>query len=86
MKTFRIVCALFVCMLWVTPVVSQEESSKSMELVRDAAKSIKLKKSYLSKFDAVIPGKKVMTYYQLENKIGAVIRFDLAGEIPLALQ
>lgn len=159
MKTFRIICALFICMLWVTPVVSQEESTKSMELVRDAAKSnkkalialnlqlnsaeekgfwplydsyqieldkiterlgklivdyakefnarslsdekakqlikdylaceediIKLKKSYLSKFDAVIPGKKVMTYYQLENKIGAVIRFDLAGEIPLALQ
>jgi len=47
---------------------------------------IKLKKSYLSKFDAVIPGKKVMTYYQLENKIGAVIRYDMAGQIPLALQ
>jgi hypothetical protein len=31
-------------------------------------------------------GKKVMTYYQLENKIQAVIRFDLAGEIPLAQQ
>jgi hypothetical protein len=146
-------------MVWVAPVVAQEGSSKSMELVRDAAKSnkkaliavnlqftpaeekgfwpvydsyqadldkiterlgklivdyakefnadslsdakakelmknylaceediIKLKKSYLSKFDAVIPGKKVMTYYQLENKIGAVIRYDMAGQIPLALQ
>jgi len=35
---------------------------------------------------SVLPGKKVMTYYQLENKIGAVIRYDAAGEIPLALQ
>jgi len=159
MKTIRIICALFFCMVWVTPVVSQEASSKSMELVRDAAKSnkkaliavnlqlttaeekgfwpvydsyqadldkiterlgklivdyakefnadslsdakakelmknylaceediIKLKKSYLSKFDAAIPGKKVMTYYQLENKIGAIIRYDMAGQIPLALQ
>ena len=159
MKTVRMICALLVCMVWVAPVVSQEGSSKSMELVRDAAKSnkkaliavnlkltpaeekgfwpvydsyqadldkitervgkiivdyakefnadslsdakaqelmkhylaceediIKLKKSYLSKFDAVIPGKKVMTYYQLENKIGAVIRYDMAGQIPLALQ
>ncbi|MCK5009306.1 MAG: hypothetical protein KAS98_02390 [Deltaproteobacteria bacterium] len=47
---------------------------------------IKLKKSYLSKFDAVMPGEKVMTCYQLENKIGAVVRFDKAGEIQLALQ
>ena len=159
MKTIRIICALFFCMVWVAPVVSQEASSKSMELVRDAAKSnkkaliavnlrltpaeekgfwpvydsyqadldkiterlgklivdyakefnadslsdakakelmknylaceediIKLKKSYLSKFEAVIPGKKVMTYYQLENKIGAIIRYDAAQEIPLALQ
>ena len=159
MKTVRMICALFVCMVWVTPVVAQEGSSKSMELVRDAAKSnkkaliavnlkltpaeekgfwplydsyqaeldkinervaklivdyakeynadslsdakaqelmkkylaceediIKLKKSYLSKFDTVIPGKKVMTYYQLENKIGAIIRYDAAQEIPLAIQ
>jgi hypothetical protein len=159
MKTVRMICALLVCMVWVAPVAAQEGSSKSMELVRDAAKSnkkaliavnmqltpaeekgfwpvydsyqadldkiterlgklivdyakefnadslsdakakeliknylaceediIKLKKSYLSKFDAVLPGKKVMTYYQLENKIGAIIRYDMAGQIPLALQ
>jgi hypothetical protein len=159
MKTVRMICALLVCMVWVAPVVAQEGSSKSMELVRDAAKSnkkaliavnlkltpaeekgfwpvydsyqadldkitgrlgklivdyakefnadslsdakakelmknylaceediIKLKKDYLNKFDAVLPGKKVMTYYQLENKIGAVIRYDMAQEIPLALQ
>jgi len=27
-----------------------------------------------------------MTYYQLENKIGAIIRYDAAQEIPLAIQ
>ena len=159
MKTFRIFCVMLVCLLWVAPVFSQGESTQSMKLVRDAAKSnkkalvalnlklteaeekgfwplydsfqgeldkinerlgnlivdyakefnansltdekakqlmkdylaseediIKLRKSYLSKFDSVIPGKKVMTYYQLENKIQAIIRFDLAGEIPLAQQ
>lgn len=159
MKGVRIIFTLLVGIVWITPVVAQEASSKSMELVRDAAKSnkkaliavnlrltpaeekgfwpvydsyqadldkiterlgklivnyakefnadslsdakakelmknylaceediIKLKKSYLSKFDAVLPGKKVMTYYQLENKIGAVIRYDMAGQIPLALQ
>ena len=40
MKKIQIVCALLICMVWVIPAVSQE-SKKSMELVRDAAKSNK---------------------------------------------
>jgi hypothetical protein len=32
----------------------------------------------------VLPDKKVMTYWQMENKIQAVIRFDCAINIPLA--
>ena len=156
MKASRIVCLLLV-FLWIVPVFAQDTSTKSMEIVREAAKSnkkafialnlkltaeeekgfwplydsfqaaldkinerlgnlivgyakeynaqslsdekamqlitdyleaeedvIKLRKSYLSKFSAVIPGKKVMVYYQLENKIQAVIRYDLAMQIPLA--
>jgi hypothetical protein len=61
---------------------------KAKQLMADYLSSeediIKLKKSSLSKFSGVIPGKKVMAYYQLENKIQAVIRFDLAQQIPLA--
>jgi len=45
---------------------------------------LKLKKSYLEKLSAVIPDKKVMTYFQMENKIQAIIRFDCAINIPLA--
>lgn len=44
---------------------------------------LKLRESYLPKFSAVLPQKKVARYYQLENKIQAVIRFDLADQIPL---
>jgi hypothetical protein len=44
---------------------------------------LKLKTSYLPKFSAVLPAKKVARYYQLENKIQAVIRYDLAEKIPL---
>ena len=44
---------------------------------------LKLKTSYLPKFSAVLPAKKVTRYYQLENKIQAVIRYDLAEKIPL---
>jgi hypothetical protein len=45
---------------------------------------LKLTKSYLDKLSAVLPDKKVMTYWQMENKIQAVIRFDCAINIPLA--
>ncbi len=45
---------------------------------------LQLKESYLAKFGAVLPQKKVARYYQLENKIQAVIRYDLADRIPLA--
>ena len=44
---------------------------------------LQLKKSYLPKFSAVLPAKKVARYYQLENKIQAVGRYDLAEKIPL---
>jgi hypothetical protein len=45
---------------------------------------LNLTKSYLNKFGAVIPDKKLMTYWQIENKIQAIIRFDGAINIPLA--
>ena len=44
---------------------------------------LQLKTSYLPKFSAVLPAKKVARYYQLENKIQAVNRYDLAENIPL---
>ena len=44
---------------------------------------LQLKTSYLPKFSAVLPAKKVARYYQLENKIQAVNRYDLAEKIPL---
>jgi hypothetical protein len=43
----------------------------------------KLMQSYLPKFKKVLPAKKVARYYQLENKIRAVLNFELAANIPL---
>jgi len=43
-----------------------------------------LRKSYAAKFEAVLPSKKVARYFQIENKIRAAIRCELAGGIPLA--
>jgi hypothetical protein len=43
----------------------------------------KLMKSYLPKFAKAIPYKKVMRYYQIENKILAVVMYEAAKKIPL---
>jgi hypothetical protein len=48
------------------------------------ADTIKLKKSYVSKFKKVLPAQKVVRYYQIENKIEAIIDYDLVDKIPLA--
>ena len=42
-----------------------------------------LKRSYLPKLDKVLPGAKVARYIQLENKVRAGVRFELAAGIPL---
>jgi len=44
---------------------------------------LKLRQSYLAKFRDVLPDTKVARYYQLENKIEAVLRYEQAKRIPL---
>jgi hypothetical protein len=39
--------------------------------------------SYRPKFAATVPAMKVARYYQIENKIRAVINYELADAIPL---
>jgi len=48
----------------------------------DAAEAA-LRKSYVPKLNKALPAKKVARYLQLENKIRAVIRVELADRIPL---
>ena len=43
----------------------------------------KLKQSYAPKLGKAIPVAKVARYLQIENKIRAIIRYELAGGIPL---
>ena len=42
-----------------------------------------LRRSYLAKFREVLPDTKVARYYQLENKIEAVLEYEQAKRIPL---
>jgi hypothetical protein len=43
----------------------------------------KLRRAYVAQFSAVVPGLKVARFYQIENKMDAVLRYDLAATIPV---
>jgi hypothetical protein len=42
-----------------------------------------MKESYVPKLSKVLPAKKVARYMQIENKIRALVKYELAGGIPL---
>jgi hypothetical protein len=42
-----------------------------------------MKESYVPKLSQVLPPRKVARYLQIENKIRALVKYELAGEIPL---
>jgi hypothetical protein len=44
---------------------------------------LKLRSAYVPKLSKVLPATKVARYLQIENKIRAIIRYDLASAVPL---
>jgi len=65
-------------------------NEKAMQLADDWLSAegdrAKLRRTYLPEFAKVLPGKKVVRFYQIENKMEAVLRYDLASEIPVVEQ
>jgi uncharacterized membrane protein len=63
-------------------------NEKAQELIGDVLKieqaEVDLKKAYAPKLSAVVSQVKVARYLQIENKIRALLKYELAGEIPLA--
>ena len=44
----------------------------------------KLKRAFMPKLAKVLPGRKAARYMQIENKVRALIKYEIAGEVPLA--
>ncbi len=62
-----------------------DEAAKSLldEALAIEQAEVSLKQGYVPKLSAVLPTTKVARYLQIENKIRALIKYDLAGGIPL---
>jgi len=62
-----------------------DEKAKSLtdEMLAIEEAEVNLRKSYAPKLGKALPAKKVARYLQIENKIRAVVQYELAAEIPL---
>ncbi len=63
------------------------DDARAEELLREVldfqADRVKLRKSYVRKFNKVIPAKKTVRFFQIDSKLDTIIDFALAKEIPL---
>jgi len=53
------------------------------EMVAIKGQQQKTREGFLARFKSALPPKKVARYYQIENKIEAVVNYDVARQIPL---
>ncbi|HXJ85059.1 MAG TPA: hypothetical protein VMS64_40995 [Candidatus Methylomirabilis sp.] len=62
-------------------------NEKALQLIGDylaaEADYVQVRRSYLPEFAKILPGRAVARFYQIENKMDAVMRYDLAGTIPV---
>lgn len=60
---------------------------KAQEMLKESlniqAERTKLKQKFIGRFNKVLPPKKVVRYFQIENKLDSVINYELAARIPL---
>ena len=64
--------------------LTDEKANKlTDEFVAIEKAEAKLTDSYVPKLSKVLPPKKVARYMQIENKIRAILKYELAGQIPL---
>lgn len=64
--------------------ISNETAKKLMaDALAVEESELKLRQSYAAKMEKVLPATKVARYLQIENKIRAIVKFELASQIPL---
>lgn len=64
--------------------LGDEKALSLIEAYLDAEEDrAEIRDEYLEKFKAVLPGRKVARFYQIENKMDAVLRYELASRIPV---
>jgi hypothetical protein len=64
--------------------LSNDKALQLMESYLAAeAERLEVRRSYLAEFAKILPGRTVARFYQIENKMDAVLRYELAATIPV---
>jgi len=64
--------------------LSDEKALKLMgDYLAAEAERLQVRRAYLGEFTKILPGRTVARLYQIENKMDAVLRYDLAATIPV---
>ena len=64
--------------------LSDEQAAHILDQYLDIElKSTKVKRKYVKQYRKVLPEKQVTRFYQIDNKLDAVVRFDAARTVPL---
>jgi hypothetical protein len=61
----------------------QDAENMLATFFRIEQEELQIKQSYLPEFKKVLPTRKVVLFYQLDNKIDSLIRCDIAKKLPL---
>ena len=64
-------------------ITNDQAKKMTDDLIIIEADEAKLRSSYATKLSAALPGKVVARYMQIENKIRAALKYDMASSIPL---
>src|SRR5262245_5154274 len=65
--------------------LSDEQASRLLtEYLDIKSKEVSVKKKYVGVFSKLLPAVKVTRFFQLENKLDAIVNYELAKTIPLA--
>jgi Spy/CpxP family protein refolding chaperone len=64
--------------------LSDDKAAKLMDQYLAAeAERVQVRRDYLPEFQKILPGRTVARLYQIENKMDAVLRYELAAAIPV---
>lgn len=64
--------------------LSDDKALQLMERYLAAeAERLQVRRAYLGEFKKILPGRTVARFYQIENKMDAILRYDLAATIPV---
>jgi len=65
-------------------------NEKALQLLNDYlaadADRIRIRREFVDEFAKILPGRTVARFFQIENKMDAVLRYDLASTIPVVEQ